>query len=95
MCNFNPKFWIFGAKSQILYGNRDFVNRAYQQYAPGYNIPIRTSPKRILASELWVILRGSPLFLAVSGLCHFAIISTLNFGPFSTKLGGTLWAIKK
>ena len=32
---------------------------------------------------------GSPLFLAVSGLCHFTIKSTLNFGRFSMKLGGT------
>ena len=32
---------------------------------------------------------GSPLFLVVSGLCHFTIKRTLNFGRFSTKLGGT------
>ena len=32
---------------------------------------------------------GSPLFLVVSGLCHFTIKSTLIFGRFSTKLGGT------
>ena len=37
---------------------------------------------------------GSPRFLAISHLCHFAIISTLNFGPSSTKLGGTVRAIK-
>ena len=29
------------------------------------------------------------------GLCHFASISTLNFEPWSTKLGGTVGAIKK
>ena len=44
---------------------------------------------------LWVILWGSPLFLAISGLCHFAIITTLNFGPWTTKLGETVGAIKK
>ena len=39
--------------------------------------------------------RGSPLVLAVSGLCHFISIRTLNFVPFSTKLGGTVQAINK
>ena len=33
--------------------------------------------------------------MAVSGHSHFAIISTLNLGPWSTKLGGTVRAIKK
>ena len=32
--------------------------------------------------------------MAVLGLCHDRGISTLNFGPFSTKLGGTVRAIK-
>ena len=50
-------------------------------------------PQKISVSELWVIIWGSPLFLAISGLCHFAIISTLNFGPFSTKLGGNVQVI--
>ena len=42
-----------------------------------------------------VIFQGSPLFLALLGLCRFISISTLNFGLFSTKLGGTVRAIKK
>ena len=46
-------------------------------------------------SELGVIFRGSPLFLAVLGHSNFRGISTLNFGPFSTKLGGNVRAIKK
>ena len=33
--------------------------------------------------------------MAVLGLCHDRGIGTLNFGPISTKLGGTVWAIKK
>ena len=41
------------------------------------------------------LFRGSPLFLAVSGLCHFISISILNFGSFSTKLGGNVLAIQK
>ena len=50
---------------------------------------------RISVSELGVIFWGSPLFLAVLGLCHDRGIGTLNFGPISTKLGGTVRAIKK
>ena len=52
-------------------------------------------PRKVSVSKLWVIFRGSPLFLAVSGHSHFRGISTLNFGPFSTKVGGTVRAIKK
>ena len=33
--------------------------------------------------------------MALSGHSHVRGISTLNFGPFSTKLGGTVRAIKK
>ena len=69
-----------------------FVNRAYHQYARDYNFPIWTIPKKISVSELWVIFWGSPLFLAVLGLCGIIGISTLNFGPFSTKLGETVRA---
>ena len=74
---------------------RIFVNRAYHKYTWGYNFPIRTTPKKNFVSAQVVIFQGSPLFLAVLGLCHCRGISTLNFGPFSTKLGGTVWAIKK
>ena len=71
-----------------------FVNRAHHQYARGYNFPIRTTPK-ISVSELSVIFWGSPLFLALLGHSHLRGIGTLNFGPISTKLGGTVRAIKK
>ena len=52
-------------------------------------------PKKISVSELWVIFRGSPLFLDVLGLCRFRGISTPNFGQLSMQLGGTVRAIKK
>ena len=95
MFNFDPKTWIFGAKSQFFcLGIAIFVIRAYHQYTQGYNFPIQTTPKKISVSELWVIFLGSPRFLAISGHSHFAIISTLNFGPWSTKLGGTVWAVE-
>ena len=31
-CNFDPKIWIFGAKSPVFVLNRDCVNRAYHKY---------------------------------------------------------------
>ena len=33
--------------------------------------------------------------MTVFGHSHFRGATTLNFGPISTKLGGTVWAIKK
>ena len=72
-----------------------FVNRAYHHYTRGYNFPIRRAPKRISVSELGVIFGGSPLFLAVLGLCQDRGIGTLNFGQISTKLVGTVRALKK
>ena len=67
----------------------------YYYYTRGYNFPIGTTPKKISVSELGVIFWGSPLFLAVFGHSHFRGATTLNFGPISTKLGGTVRAIKK
>ena len=61
---------------------------------PGHKFPIGTTPKKNSVSELGVIFWGS-LFLAVFGHSHVRGISTLNFGPISTKLGGTVQAIKK
>ena len=75
--------------------NAIFVNGAYHQYTRGYNFPIGTTPKKISVSELGVIFGGSPLFLALLGHSHVRGIPTLNFGPISAKLGGTVQAIKK
>ena len=41
-------------------------------------------------SDVGVIFRGSSWILAILCQCQIAIISTLNFGPWSTKLGGTI-----
>ena len=62
---------------------------------PGLQLSHRNNPKKNFRSELGVIFWGSPLFLAVLGLCHDRGISTLNFGLISMKLGGTVRAIKK
>ena len=80
----------------FLYGNRNFCQQSISPVCLGlqffYSAP---PPKKNSASELGVIFQGSPLFLALLGLCWFISISTLNFEPFSTKLGGTVRTIKK
>ena len=86
-----PKFGCLGPKVNFLFWN--FVNRAYHWYTWGYNFRIRTTPKNFCFRGM-VYFRGSPWFLAISGLCHFSILSTLAFGLWSTKLGGTVRAIK-
>ena len=72
-----------------------FVDGANDHYTRGYNFPIGTTPKKISVSELGVIFWGSPLFLAVFGHRRVRGATTLNFGPISTKLGGTVRVIKK
>ena len=64
-----------------------FVDRAYHWYTQGYNFPIRITPKEIPFPSYWSF---GPF-----GLVSVHKYSTLNFGPFSTKLVGTVWAIKK
>ena len=95
MCFWPKNLDIWGKKSIFGVVIAIFVNRAYHQYAWGYNFPIRTTPTQISVSMLWVIFQGSPLFMALLGLCLFIDISTLNFGLFSAKLGGTVRTIKK
>ena len=70
-----------GQKSIFCFGTTIFVTRAYHQYIQGYNFPVWTTLKKNSVSELWVSFRGSPRFFAIFGLCHLAIIRTLNFGP--------------
>ena len=89
------KFGYLGQKVNFLYRNRDFCQQGISQVYPGLQLSHWDHPQKISVSELLVIFRGSPLFLAVFGLCHFRGICTLNFGPFSTKLAGTVRAIKK
>ena len=55
---------------------------------PGATNFLFEPPQKKFHFLLWVIFRGSPLFLAVSGHSHFAVISAPNFGPPLTKLGG-------
>ena len=93
MCNFDLEIWIFWAKIQLFVLELQFLSTV--QITTIHDFPIRTTPRKNSVSELWVILWGSPRFLAISGFCHFAIISTLNFGPWSTKLSGIVRAIKK
>ena len=95
MCFFDTKIWIFGAKSQFLFSDRNFCWWNKWPLYPGLQLSHRNHPQKISVSELGVIFWGSPLFLAVFGHSHFRGATTLNFGPISTKLGGTVRVIKK
>ena len=89
MCNFDPKIGIFRAKSQLFVLKSRFLPTGHITSIPGATtFPFRP-PQKNSVSELWVIFRGSPLFLAVSGHSPITSKNTINFGPFSTKLGGT------
>ena len=78
---------IWGQKVSFMFWNRAFCQQGIPVH-PGLQLSHSVS-------KLLVIFRGSPWFLAVSGYSHFAIISTLNFRPWSTKLDGTFCAINK
>ena len=78
----------------FLYGHRDFCQWGISQVYPGPQLSHSDHPEKISVSKLGVIFRGSPLFLALSGHYHVRGISTLNFGPFSTKLGGTVQTVR-
>ena len=73
----------------------NFCQRGITQVYPGLQFSHSDYPKKISVPELGVIFWGSPLVLAVLGLCHDRGIATLNFGPISTKFGGTVRAFKK
>ena len=75
--------------SIFCFGIAIFVNRAYHQYIRGYNFPIQIIPQKYSVSEVWVIFW--PIRSSTKSLLY---VSTLNFGPWSTKLGGTVRAIK-
>ena len=66
-----------------------FCQQGISQVYLGLLLSHWDQPKKNSVSEQWVIFRGSTLFLAALGLCGIIGISTLNFGLFSTKLGGT------
>ena len=96
----NVLFWpqnldIWGQKSIFCFVTAIFVDGTNDHYTRGSNFPIGTTPKKFSVSELGVIFWGSPLFLAVFGHWRVRRATTLNFGPISTKLGGTIRAIKK
>ena len=95
MCFFDPKIWIFGAKSHFFDSDRDFCQWSKRPLYSGLQLSHWNHPKKNSVSELGVIFWGSPLFLAVFGHSHVRRATTLSFGPISTKLGGIIRAIKK
>ena len=78
-----------------MYNDRDFCQQSISQVYPGLQLSHSDQPEKNFRFRAKGHFRGSPLFLAILGLCHFRGISTLSFGPISTKLGGTVRAIEK
>ena len=76
------KFGYLGPKVNFSFGKRNFCQQDISPVYPGLQLFHPYHPPKNS------MFRGSPLFLAIFGLCHFTIISTLNFGPWSTKLVG-------
>ena len=89
LCFFDPKIWILGPKVNFLCSDPDFCQWSKWPLYPGLQLSHGNHP------ELGVIFRGSSLFLAVFGHSHVRGATTLNVGPISTKLGGTVRVIKK
>ena len=80
---FYPKIWIFGAKSQFFF-NCDICQQGISPVFPGLQLSHSDHPEKISVSVLWVIFRGSPLVLAVSGHSHFAI--TVGIGIYNGEM---------
>ena len=95
MCNFDPKIWIFGAKSHFLVLELRFLSTGHITSIPEASTFPFEPPRNISVSEVQAIFRGSPLFLAILGHSHVRGLTTLNFGPISMKLGGTVQAIER
>ena len=95
MCFFDPKFEYLGPKVNYLFWNRDFCQQGISPVCPGLQLFHLDHPPKNFCFWARGHFRGSPLCLALLGHFHFRGISTLNFGPFSTKLGGTVQAVMK
>ena len=84
MCNFDPKIGIFGAKSQFFVLESRYLSTGHITSMPGLQLSHSDHPEKISVSVLWVIFRGSPLVLAVSGHSHFAI--TVGIGIYNGEM---------
>ena len=92
MCFFDRKIWIFGAKSQFFVYRSRFLLMEQMATIPGATtFPSEPPPKNFRFRARGHFLGLTPVF----GHSHFRGATTLSFGPISTKLGGTVRAIKK
>ena len=94
MCFFGPKILIFGPKCQFFVWLSQFLSMGHITSIPGATTFPFGPPQKFRLQAMGHFLGLSPVF-GRFGHSHFAILSVLNFGPLSTKLGGTVGAIKK
>ena len=92
MQNFGPKMQFFGPKPPFFRVVRTRLNGIISPPYPeatldnfGFPVGGRLAARR-------AVFRPPGRILAISGHSPVSIISTLNFGPRSTKLGGTIRA---
>ena len=62
MCFFYPKIWIFGAKSQFLYGNREFCQRGISPVSPATTFPFRPPQKNLRSRAMGHFSGLTPVF---------------------------------
>ena len=97
MCHFHRKIWIFGAKSQFFGLESRFLLTGFITITPGNTtFQFRPTRKKFHFPSYWPFSGADPRFwpfrVCVTSLLY---VSTLNFRPPSTKLGGTVRVIKK
>ena len=78
------KLGYLGLKVNFLFWNRDICQQGISPVFPGLQLSHSDHPEKISVSVLWVIFRGSPLVLAVSGHSHFAI--TVGIGIYNGEM---------
>ena len=78
-----------------FFWNCDFCQQGISSAYPGLQLSHWDHPPKKFRFRSLVLFRGSPCFLAISGQSPIASISTLNFKPWSTKLGRTVRSTKK
>ena len=95
MCFFDPKFGYLGQKVNFLYGNHDFCPQGISPVYHWLQYSHWDHPQKDFC--FWG-MGNFPRLTPVFGhfrQCLIAGTSTLNFGLWSTKLGGPVRTIKK
>ena len=86
---------VYRAKSQLFVLESRFLSTGHSTSTPRATTFLFRPPRKVIVSEQWVIFRAHPGIWPFRVIPTSEVLSTLNFGPSSTKLGGTVRAIIK